>query len=77
MYTLDDLMAMDDAQLKGIAESMGMKKPSDNKEEIAYFIIDNESEATAKKAVAKGSKTKTEKAPGGSCSQETWQKTQG
>ena len=63
MYTLDDLMAMDDAQLKGIAESMGMKKPSDNKEEIAYFIIDNESEATAKKAVAKGSKTKTEKAP--------------
>ncbi|MDE6028589.1 MAG: hypothetical protein K2G23_11000, partial [Muribaculaceae bacterium] len=63
MYTLDDLMAMDDGQLKSIAESMGMKKISDNKEEIAYFIIDNESEATAKKAVAKGTKTKTEKAP--------------
>ncbi|MDE6410326.1 MAG: transcription termination factor Rho [Muribaculaceae bacterium] len=63
MYTLDDLMAMDDDQLKNIAESMGMKKPSDNKEENAYFIIDNESEATAKKAVAKGSKAKAEKAP--------------
>ena len=63
MYTLEDLMAMDDDQLKNIAESMGMKKLSDNKEEIAYFIIDNESEATAKKAVAKGSKTKTEKTP--------------
>ena len=63
MYTLEDLMAMDDDQLKNIAESMGMKRASDNKEEIAYFIIDNESEATAKKAVAKGSKTKTEKTP--------------
>ncbi|MDE5790955.1 MAG: transcription termination factor Rho [Muribaculaceae bacterium] len=63
MYTLDDLMAMDDDQLKNIAESMGMKKPSDNKEENAYFIIDNESEATAKKAVAKGTKAKAEKAP--------------
>ncbi|MDE7413379.1 MAG: transcription termination factor Rho [Muribaculaceae bacterium] len=58
MYTLDDLMAMADDQLHGIAESMGMTKIPDNKEEIAYFIIDNESEATAKKAVAKNSRSK-------------------
>ncbi|MDE6296569.1 MAG: transcription termination factor Rho [Muribaculaceae bacterium] len=61
MYTLDDLMAMDDGRLRNIAESMGMKKLPDNKEEIAYFIIDNESVETAKKAVAKGTKNKTEK----------------
>lgn len=61
MYTLEDLMAMADDQLKSIAESMGMKKPSDNKEENAYFILDTESETTAKKAVAKGSKSKSEK----------------
>lgn len=52
---------MADDQLKSIAESMGMKKPSDNKEENAYFILDTESETTAKKAVAKGSKSKSEK----------------
>lgn len=35
---------MDDAALNELAESMGMKKNSlENKEEIAYFIIDNAS----------------------------------
>lgn len=63
MYTLDDLMAMEFDQLKGLAESMGMKKSIDDKQEIAYYIIDNDSVATAKKAVAKTPKAKTEKAP--------------
>ena len=63
MYILDDLMAMDDDKLWAIAESMGMKKGTSDKQEVAYYIIDNESVATAKKAVAKGVKSKQEKAP--------------
>ena len=63
MYTLDDLMAMEFDQLKSLAESMGMKKSIDDKQEIAYYIIDNESVATAKKAVAKAPKAKAEKTP--------------
>lgn len=62
MYNLDELMAMDDAQLRGIAESMGMKKTAGvDRQLVAYYIIDNESEATAKKAVAKNAKQKAEK----------------
>lgn len=62
MYILDDLMTMEEDQLRSLAESMGMKKTSSaDKEEMAYFVIDNESVATAKKAVAKNAKAKTEK----------------
>lgn len=62
MYNLDELMNMDEAQLRGIAESMGMKKTAGvDRQLVAYYIIDNESEATAKKAVAKNAKQKAEK----------------
>lgn len=62
MYNLDQLMAMDDAKLRGIAESMGMKKTAGvDRQLVAYYIIDNESEATAREAVAKGAKQKEER----------------
>ncbi len=58
MYSLEELMNMDQAELTSIAESMGMKKASSaDRQEIAYFIIDNESVATAREAVAKGART--------------------
>lgn len=47
-------MSMDDAALNELAESMGMKKNSlENKEEIAYFIIDNASAQVAREQAAK------------------------
>ena len=45
---------MDDAQLQGLAESMGMKKAAgSSKEELAYFIIDNASAQAAREEMAK------------------------
>lgn len=46
-------MSMDDAALRGLAESMGMKKFPDDKQEIAFYIIDHASEMEAKEEVAK------------------------
>ena len=44
MQSFDELMSMDDTQLRALAESMGMKKShTDNKEEMAYYVIDNAS----------------------------------
>ncbi len=63
MYSYDELMSMDENQLKDLASSMGMKKTSSaDRQEMAYYVIDSESVATAKEAVAKGSgKTKEPK----------------
>ncbi len=62
MYSLDELMSMEEGKLRELADSMGMKKvASADREEMAYYVIDNESEATAKKAVAKGPKKKVDK----------------
>ncbi len=62
MYILDDLMTMDEDQLRNLAESMGMKKTSSaDRQEMAFFVIDNDSITTAKKAVAKNAKAKAEK----------------
>lgn len=68
MYSYDDLMDMAPDQLRELASSMGMKKTSSaDQQEMAYFVIDSESEAHAKEAVAKGagkpkaSKSKTAK----------------
>lgn len=60
-------MSMDDAALKDLAESMGMKKNStENKEEIAYFIIDNASAQLAREQAAKlKPKTVKERKPRG------------
>ncbi len=47
-------MSMDDTQLRALAESMGMKKShTDNKEEMAYYVIDNASAQVAKEEAAK------------------------
>jgi len=66
MYNYDDLMNMDVAKLRELASSMGMKKTaSADQQELAYYVIDSESENTAKEAVAKGagkSRTPKEKA---------------
>lgn len=63
MYSYDELMSMDENQLKDLASSMGMKKTSSaSHQEMAYYVIDSESVATAKEAVAKvNAKSKTDK----------------
>ena len=54
MQSFDELMSMDDTQLRALAESMGMKKShTDNKEEMAYYVIDNASAQVAKEEAAK------------------------
>lgn len=67
MYSYDDLMTMDEDRLKELASNMGMKKASSAKrQELAYYVIDNESENAAKEAVAKGAgraKTPKERKP--------------
>ena len=65
MYSYDDLMNMAPEQLRELASSMGMKKTaSADQQEMAYYVIDSESEAHAKEAVAKGAgKSRKEKAP--------------
>lgn len=50
---------MEESQLKSIADSMGMKKSSSaSKEDMAYFILDNQADL-AKEAAAKKVKQKT------------------
>lgn len=63
MYSYDELMNMAPDQLRDLATSMGMKKTSSAaQQEMAYYVIDSESEAHAKEAVAKGAgKSKTAK----------------
>ena len=62
MYTFDELMAMEPSKLIELAESMGMKKASDETQENrVYYVLDNESANTAKKAVARAPKSKAEK----------------
>lgn len=54
MQSFDQLMSMDEQTLKGMAESMGMKKTnSQSKEELAYYIIDNESAQYASQQAAR------------------------
>ena len=58
---------MDETRLRELASSMGMKKTtSADQQELAYYVIDSESENTAKEAVAKNaakSKIAKEKTP--------------
>lgn len=67
MYSYDELMNMDENKLRELASSMGMKKTaSADQQELAYYVIDSESENTAKEAVAKNAakaKTPKEKTP--------------
>ena len=54
MQSFEELMSMDDVSLRELAESMGMKKNStENKEELAYYVIDNASAQLAREQVAK------------------------
>ncbi len=54
MHSFEELMSMDETALRELAESMGMKKSStDNKEETAYFIIDNASAQVAREEAAR------------------------
>ena len=63
MYSYDELMNMEDDRLKELASSMGMKKTaSAEKQELAYYVIDSESENAAKEVMAKNSaRSKTSK----------------
>ena len=67
MYSYDELMNMEETKLRELASSMGMKKTaSADQQELAYYVIDSESENTAKEAVAKNAakaKTPKEKTP--------------
>ncbi len=67
MYSYEELMNMDETRLRELASSMGMKKTaSADQQELAYYVIDSESENTAKEAVAKNAakaKTPKEKTP--------------
>ena len=54
MQSFDELMSMDEAPLRELAESMGMKNAENaDKQELAYYIIDNASIETARAEVAK------------------------
>lgn len=54
MQSFDELMSMDETALKDLAESMGMKKANThNKEELAYYIIDNASAQYASEEAAR------------------------
>ena len=54
MQSFDELMSMEDSQLRALAESMGMKKGhTDNKEEMAYYVIDNATAQFAKEEAAR------------------------
>lgn len=54
MQSLEELMSMADDALRDIAASMGMKiSNSDSKEDMAYYVIDHTSAATAREEAAK------------------------
>ncbi len=54
MQSFEELMSMEDTQLRALAESMGMKKGhTDNKEEMAYYVIDNATAQFAKEEAAR------------------------
>lgn len=54
MQSFEELMSMEEAPLRELAESMGMKKAENaDKQELAYYIIDNASIETARAEVAK------------------------
>lgn len=63
MYKLDDLNAMDENQLKSIAESMNIKKAdSFSQEELVYKILDKQAEDLASSAGEKKRRGKEPKA---------------
>ncbi|MBD5348824.1 MAG: transcription termination factor Rho [Bacteroides sp.] len=54
MQSFEELISMEDSALRSLAESMGLKKNStENKEELAYFIIDNASAQVAREEAAR------------------------
>lgn len=54
MQSFDELISMDDSQLRELASSMGMKKTENvDKQELAYYVIDNASVQAARDEVAK------------------------
>jgi len=54
MYTFDQLNSLDDSKLREIAQEMGMKKTASAEiEDLAYYILDNQAEQTAKEQAAK------------------------
>lgn len=54
MQSLEELMNMDDSTLREMASSLGMKKTANvDKQELAYYVIDNTSAQMAKDAAAK------------------------
>ncbi len=51
MFNIQDLEAKDNAELRAIAESMGLKKASDeNREQNLYYILDSQAEIAGKAA---------------------------
>ncbi len=51
MYNIDELNAMDDAQLRGVARDMGLKNvDSVDKSDLVYQVIDQQAEDSAKNA---------------------------
>lgn len=63
MYKLDDLNAMDESQLKSVAESMNIKKADSlPMEELAYKILDKQAEDLASSASEKKRRVKEPKA---------------
>ncbi len=54
MYSLEELHSLPEADLYVIAEGFGMKKPASySREEVEYYVLDNESSNIAKDEVAK------------------------
>ena len=75
MYKLDDLNAMDENQLKSVAESMNIKKAdSFPQEELVYKILDKQAEDLASSAGEKKRRVKEPKAKKGEGEQVEQQK---
>lgn len=65
MFTITQLNAMAEESLRTLAASMGMKRAaSAPREEVEFFIIDTEAEASAKEYSVKGSGTSSRKKRG-------------
>lgn len=63
MQSFEELMSMDESALRELAESMGMKKNSTDKEEMAYYVIDNASAQVAREEAAKLKPRQKERKP--------------
>ena len=61
MFNIQDLEAKDNAELRAIAESMGLKKAvEENREENLYYILDSQADNAGKAAIERAPRQQKE-----------------